>query len=138
MWRLFGRADHLRDLYCWERLLSEGPPVVSRIARIVALALPVLLVCILVTSGGWRVHDGRVERVGHVTTAAPPPASAAVPDGGPIDGSTFAHHLSPSVPWPAWVGLIVLCLLPAVGSMAAWSGARRRRDSAYAATGGAS
>jgi hypothetical protein len=136
MWRRFGRA-RVRD----SRLLlgtspSEGHPL-SRTARIAALALPVLLVGILVTSGGWRVHDGRVERVGHTTTAQAPVAGP-LPASGPTDAKSFARHLSPSVPWPVWAGLILLCVLPAVGSVAAWSGARRRRDSAYAATGGAS
>ncbi len=111
----------------------------SRIARITALALPVLLVSILLTSGGWRVHDGRVERVGHAATAVPAaPVPAPLPSSGVTDPAALARHLSPSVPWPVWAGLIVLCLLPAVGSLAAWSGARRRRDSAYASTGGAS
>jgi hypothetical protein len=110
----------------------------SRIARIAALALPVLLVCVLATTGAWRVHDGRVERVGQATT----PAAASLPAPAPAPGSTdqvaFVDHLSFSVPWEAWAGLIVLCILPAVGSLAAWSGTRRRHDSAFVAAGGAS
>jgi hypothetical protein len=94
--------------------------VTSRNVRIVAVALPALLVCVLVVSGGWRIHGGLVERVGHVPAGASTPAT---------DETSFVRHLSPSVPWPAWAGLVVLCLLPAVASMTAWSGARRARDS---------
>jgi hypothetical protein len=111
--------------------------VLSRIARLVALSLPVLLVCVLVSAGGWRIHDGRVERVSHTTPVVAAPASAPASSGLPGDEASFVHQLSPSVPWPAWAGLIVLCLLPAVGSMAAWSTARRSRDGTFSAAGGA-
>jgi drug/metabolite transporter (DMT)-like permease len=103
--------------------------VLSRTSRPVALALPVLLACILLCAGGWRVHDGRVERVS--STTVPVAAPTVSQPSGPTDQATFLHHLSPSIPWPAWVGLIVLCLLPAVASMVAWSGARRDRSSAF-------
>ncbi len=109
-----------------------------RTARIVALALPVLLLCLLVVAGGWRFHDGRVERVGHDSTAvaapvaSPQPASTAPP----AEQVTFIRHLTPSVPWPACAGLVALCVLPAVASMMAWSGARRSRDAAFSVSGG--
>jgi hypothetical protein len=116
--------------------------VTSRIFRIVALSLPVLLVCVLASTGGWRVHHGRVERVTQASTSAAPvvsnqPAwqqSQASP--APVDQMTFVRHLSPSVPLPAWAGLIVLCLLPAVASLLAWSGARRGRDATFSVPGG--
>jgi hypothetical protein len=111
-------------------------------ARLAAFVLPVLFVAILLVSGGWRVHHGNVERVSHVSaTAAPVPSSlTSVPQSGtPTTGQlTFVQHLSPSVPWPAWAGLVVLCLLPAVGSVLAWSGSRRGSDAAYSFSGGAS
>jgi hypothetical protein len=107
--------------------------VTSRNVRIVAVALPALLVCVLVVSGGWRIHGGLVERVGHVpagaSTPAVPGAASPVVATPATDETSFVRHLSPSVPWPAWAGLVVLCLLPAVASMTAWSGARRARDS---------
>jgi hypothetical protein len=99
----------------------------------VALSLPVLLACVLASTGGWRIHDGRVERVGHSSSAAAT-SVAAPPSPAPVDGSHLVHSLSPSVPWPAWAGLIVLCLLPAAGAMTAWSGTRRRRDAPAFAT----
>ncbi len=110
----------------------------TRIARLMALCLPVLLACILVSAGGWRIHDGRVERVSH----AAPVASAAPVDlpsasGLPGDQASFVHQLSPAVPWPVWVGLIVLCFLPAVASVAAWSGSRRGRTATFSTAGGA-
>ncbi len=107
----------------------------SRFARLVALALPVLLACILLTTGGWRVHDGRVERV---STTVPVAAPTVSQPSGPTDQTTFLHHLSPSIPWPVWVGLILLCVLPAVASMVAWSGTRRDRSSALSGSGRAS
>jgi hypothetical protein len=107
----------------------------SRIARILALSLPVLLVCVLVLAGGWRLRDGRVERVSHDATRAAGPIADSHPSTAPVDQVTFVHHLSPSIPWPAWAGLIVLCLLPAVASMLAWSGSRRGRDSAFSTSG---
>jgi hypothetical protein len=97
-----------------------------------ALALPALLVCILVSAGGWRIHDGRVERVSHSTASPPVPVVPTTGNVPPNDNEiTFVHHLSPSVPWPAWVGLILLCVLPAVASMLAWSAARRSRDATF-------
>jgi hypothetical protein len=107
-----------------------------RISRILALSLPVLLVCVLALAGGWRVHDGRVERVSHDATSAAAPIGEPHPGAAPTDQVTFVHHLSPSIPWPAWAGLIVLCLLPAVASMLAWSGSRRGRDSTFSTSGG--
>ena len=101
-----------------------------RIARLVALSLPVLLACVLVFAGGWRVHDGRVERVSSTTAPVAAP-TVSHPSGDPTDQMTFVHHLSPSIPWPAWLGLIVLCFLPAVASMVAWSDARRTRGSTF-------
>jgi len=115
--------------------------VTSRIIRIVALAIPFLLVCVLAATGGWRIHDGRVERVSQDPTSSAAPVVTARPDGhspGTIDEVTFVHHLSPSIPWPAWAGLVVLCVLPAIASLLAWSGSRRGRDSAFSASGGAS
>ena len=109
----------------------------SRIARIMALSLPVLLICVLASTGGWRIHDGRVERVGHASAAAPAPQAVRASPA-PVDGAHLVHSLSPSVPWPAWAGLIVLCLLPAAGAMTAWSGTRRRRDAPAFTTGAAS
>jgi hypothetical protein len=108
-------------------------------ARLAAFALPALLVAVLVVSGGWRVHDGNVERVSHVSAAAAAVTSVVPQSGTPTPARlTFVHHLSPSIPWPAWAGLVVLCMLPAVGSMLAWSGSRRGRDAAYSMSGGAS
>jgi hypothetical protein len=109
--------------------------VTSRIARIVALSIPLLLVCVLASTGGWRIHDGRIERVGHVSTVAAAPVTPRETPA-PADPGTFVHHLSPSVPWPAGAALIVLCILPAMASTLAWSGARRRRDSSPFAAGG--
>ena len=97
----------------------------SRIARTTALLLPVLLVGVLASTGGWRIHDGRVERVAHVAAATATPVPAAAPASAPVGGAALARDLSPSVPWPAWAGLILLCLLPAMASMRAWSGTRR-------------
>jgi hypothetical protein len=110
--------------------------VTARITRLVALSLPVLFVCVLASTGGWRVHDGRVERVGTVSTTTAAPVVAPARSAAPADELTLVQHLSPSVPWPAWAGLIVLCLLPGVASVAAWSGARRGRDTTFFATGG--
>ena len=107
----------------------------SRIARIVALSIPLLLVCVLASTGGWRIHDGRLERVGRVSTASVAPVVARE-NPAPTDPATFVQHLSPSVPWPAGAALIVLCILPAMASTLAWSGARRRRDSSPFAAGG--
>jgi hypothetical protein len=108
--------------------------VLSRLARIVALSLPLLLVAVIVSAGHWRIHDGRVERVIHVADVTP----AAVPaqTAPPVDQTTFLHHLSPSVPWQVWAALVLLCLLPAVASMRAWSGARRARDTAFSTFSG--
>src|SRR5215216_5379894 len=92
----------------------KGRTVTSRITRLVALSLPVLLACVLASTGGWRIHDGHVERVGQVSTSAVAPVVAADPSTAPGDEVTLFSHLSPSVPWPAWAGLIVLCLLPGV------------------------
>jgi hypothetical protein len=111
--------------------------VTPRTARIVALSLPVLLVCVLASTGGWRIHGGRVERIGHVSAAAPAPVAAPAPSTAPVDEAGLVRHLSPSVPWPAWAGLIVLCLLPAVGAVLAWSGTRRQRPSPAFAAGAA-
>lgn len=107
----------------------------SRFSRILALALPVMLVCVLAFAGGWRVHDGRVERVSHDATTAAAPIVESHPSAAPADQMTFVHHLSPSIPWPAWAGLIVLCMLPAVASMLSWSGSRRGRDQAFSTSG---
>ncbi len=99
--------------------------MLSRTARLVALALPILLAVVLVSAGGWRVHHGQVERVSQDGNSAAP---ALVPTGSsapPTDQMTLVHHLSPSVPWPVWASLVLLCLLPAVASMLAWSGSRR-------------
>jgi hypothetical protein len=102
--------------------------VLSRSARLAALALPLLLACVLIVAGDWRIHDGRVERMG---SSPAPVAAPALPQHGAADQVTLVHQLSPSVPWPAWAGLVVLCLLPAVASLVAWSGARRGRESAF-------
>ncbi len=110
----------------------------SRVARTVALSLPVLLFCVLAIGGGWRIHDGRVERVGHASATAAAPAVASQPTSVTPDQATIIRHLSPSVPWPAWAGLILLCLLPAVASTLAWSGSRRGRDTAFSVSGGSS
>jgi hypothetical protein len=110
--------------------------VTPRIARIVALSLPLLLVCVLASTGGWRIDGGRVERVGHAS-AVPATVPAPQPGTSSVDEAAFARRLSPSVPWPAWAGLAMLCILPALGSMLAWSGTRRRRDSAPLAAGAA-
>jgi hypothetical protein len=107
--------------------------VLSRIARLVALALPLLLACVLVVAGDWRIHDGRVERVSQTTVPAAAPVVAQPT--GTADQTTFVHHLSPSIPWPAWVGLVVLCILPAVASLVAWSGSRRGRESVFRSRG---
>ena len=72
----------------------------SRIVRVVALALPLLLACIIVSAGHWRIHDGQVERVSHV--AAPTPVTVPDQAAAQTDQSVFLHHLSPSVPWPVW------------------------------------
>jgi hypothetical protein len=91
----------------------------------VALSLPLVLACVIAVAG-LRVHDGRVERSVHVSAAVATPASAAT---SPADGSTvgqvFRQHLTMSVPWPAFAALLVLCMLPAVASLLAWSGSRR-------------
>jgi hypothetical protein len=111
--------------------------VTARIARLVALSLPVLLVCVLASTGGWRVHDGRVERVGPVSASMPAPPVVSPRVAPRTDEVTFVDHLSPSVPWEAWAGLVVLCLLPGAASLVAWSGGRRRRDdTAFCLTGG--
>jgi hypothetical protein len=110
--------------------------VTSRIARLVALSLPVLLVCVLASTGGWRLHDGRVERVDKFSASAPPPLVVPPPSAPRRDEVTFVHHLSPSVPWEGWAGLVLLCLLPCVASVVAWSGGRRRRDTAFGLTVG--
>jgi drug/metabolite transporter (DMT)-like permease len=112
--------------------------VTSRIARTAALSLPVLLFCVLAFSGGWRIHDGRVERVGPASTTAAAPVVASPPTSVSTDQVTIVRHLSTSVPWPAWASLILLCLLPAVASMLAWSGSRRGRDTAFSVPGGSS
>jgi hypothetical protein len=134
MWRRFGHMQGHRHVYSWSSPLSKGSLVLARTVRLVALALPVLLAVVLVSTGGWRVHHGQVERVGQSATSAAP---ALVPTGStaaPIDQMTLVHHLSPSVPWPVWAGLIVLCLLPAVASMLAWSGSRRGSKKLFAAS----
>jgi hypothetical protein len=131
----------------WSRLLGwsahvERQIVTPRTYRIVALSLPLLVLVVLVATGGWRIHDARVERVSHSTPAAQPaPASvqpgvtatSVVPQ---ADRSAFVRHLSPSVPWPAWAGLIALCILPAMASMLVRNNGRRRRDAAYSPIGG--
>jgi hypothetical protein len=117
---------------------SKGRLVTSRIARTVALSLPVLLCCVLAAAGGWRIHDGRVERVDHSTSTMAAPVTTPQPTSVPTDQVTIVRHLSPSVPWPAWAGLILLCLLPAVASMLAWSGSRRGRETAFSVSGGSS
>jgi len=94
----------------------------------VALALPVLLVCVLASTGGWQIRHGRVERVATPPTVSAAPAATTTPQAPPVDQVSFARHLSPSVPWPAWAGLVLLCLLPATASMLAWQGTRRARD----------
>jgi hypothetical protein len=111
-------------------LSSKGRLVLSRIARLVALALPLVLACVLISAGDWHIHDGRVERVS--STVAPVSAPTVSPESAdPTARTTLIHQLSPSIPWPAWVGLIVLCLLPAVASMVAWSDARRTRGATF-------
>jgi hypothetical protein len=107
--------------------------VLSRTVRLVALALPILLAVVLVSTGGWRVHHGQVERVSQSATSAAP---ALVPTGSaaPTDQMTLVHRLSPSVPWPVWASLILLCLLPAVASMLAWSGSRRGSRKLFASS----
>jgi hypothetical protein len=129
MWRRFGHIQGHRHVYSRGSSLSKGLLVLSRTVRLVALSLPVLLACVLAVAGGWRIHDGQVERVSHETTTAAPPVVPTPSSGVPTDQVTLVHHLSPSVPWPVWLGLIVLCLLPAVASMLAWSGSRRDRPS---------
>jgi hypothetical protein len=92
---------------------------------------------VLAFAGGWRIHDGRVERVSHDATSAAAPIVQTRSSPAPADQVTFVHHLSPSIPWPAWTGLVLLCLLPAVASMLAWSGSRRGRDSGFSGSEGA-
>jgi hypothetical protein len=111
-----------------------------RTYRIAALSLPLLVLVVLASTGGWRIHDSRVERISHPTVrVAQAPGAAQVrlpvdPRGSAVssgDRSAFVHHLSPSVPWPAWAGLLSLCLLPAAASILVRSDGRRRRDAAY-------
>ena len=118
-------------------LSLKGRIVFSRIARLVAVSLPVILVGVLVFAGGWRIHDGRVERVSQpsASVAAPVEVPVAVPQQttDPTAQAAFVHHLSPSIPWPVWVALMVLCILPAVASIVAWSSSRPSRDSTFSA-----
>jgi hypothetical protein len=108
--------------------------VFSRIVRWVAVSLPVILACVLVSAGGWRIHDGRVERVSNTSASvAAPPVVVPQQSTDPTEQVTFVQHLSPSIPWPVWVALMVLCILPAVASMVAWSGSRPSRSSTYSA-----
>jgi hypothetical protein len=44
------------------------------------------------------------------------------------DGSGLAAQLSMSVPWPVWVALGALCVLPALLTLLTWSASHRRED----------
>ena len=109
--------------------------MLSRIARIVALSLPLLLACALASAGGLRLHDGRVERAAHSSSAAPAPVTAPETDTGSTDQAAFTRQLNPSVPLPAMAALIVLCILPAMATVVAWSGSRRGRESTFSTSG---
>ena len=118
-------------------LSLKGRIVFSRLARLVGVSLPVILVGVLIFAGGWRIHDGRVERVSQTSAsaAAPVEVPVVVPQQStdPTAQVAFVHHLSPSIPWPVWVALMVLCILPAVASIVAWSSSRPSRDSTFSA-----
>ena len=139
MWRRFGAVAADRPVYSGGHPSLEGHLVFSRIARLVAVSLPAILVGVLVFAGGWRIHDGHVERVSQTaaSVAAPVEVPVEVPAEVPQEGTVpttqvaFVHHLSPSIPWPMWVALMVLCILPAVASIVAWSNSRPTRDSTY-------
>jgi hypothetical protein len=92
--------------------------------------------CILVSTRGWQIHDGRIERVHQAESTVAAPVMTPDHPAAPDVEATFVHHLSPSVPWPAWAGLIVLCILPAVGSVLSWSGSRRGREVTSSTSGG--
>ena len=135
-------ADHAaRSRLLVVPAVVERQIVTPRTYRIVALSLPFLVLVVLVSTGGWRIHDARVERVSHSTPAAQPapatvqPGVAATTVVPQADRSAFVRHLSPSVPWPAWAGLIALCVLPAMASMLVRTNGRRRRDAAYSSIG---
>jgi hypothetical protein len=137
MWRLFGAVAAYRRVYSWGPSPMKGRIVFSRLARLVAVSLPVILVGVLVFAGGWRIHDGRVERVSQTSAsvAGPVEVPVGVPEQSaePTTQVAFVHHLSPSIPWPVWVALMVLCILPAVASIVAWSSSRPSRDATYSA-----
>jgi hypothetical protein len=116
----------------------------SRFTRILALSLPFAVAAVLAcTLGGWRVHDGQIQRVDQVSepVAQVPAPTRSQPQPQPQAGSgtvteaTFVRQLSPSVPWEVWAGLLLLCVLPAVGSVMAWSGSRRTQDQLRAGSG---
>jgi hypothetical protein len=137
MWRRFGADAADRRVYSWGPSPAKGRIVLSRIARLVAVSLPVVLLGILVFAGGWRIHDGQVERVSQTSAsvAAPVEVPVVVPEQStePTTQVAFVHHLSPSIPWPVWVALMVLCILPAVASIVAWSSSRPSRAATYPA-----
>jgi hypothetical protein len=47
-------------------------------------------------------------------------------DVGAVDSSGLAARLDLSVPWPVWVVLGTLCVLPALLSILAWSASHRQ------------
>jgi hypothetical protein len=103
---------------------------IARIARLVALSLRVLLVaCSLPQAVGASTT---------VLSRGPVSASMQAPPVVSPRGASRTDEVSPSVPWEAWAGLVVLSLLPGAASLVAWSGGgRRRRDNtAFCLTGG--